>query len=265
MRTRKAKIGICFVVSIMAAGLLGTAMAQVYTDPVGFVKVDAVRNGLTMISVPLTAADNALYGAEGCVGDQIKENLTGGAGAAFADVIWKWDLGTQSYVTAFLIADWGAPYDGNWWDEGAGDYSTLTFDAGEACWIMRRDNDPELATITFLGWVPMGETTTLTLVKGLSMFNWPYPTTLALNDSTLGAAGTGGAGAAFADVVWQWEAATQGYTTAFLIDTWGVPYDGQWWDEATGDYSTIQFAPGAGFWYMRRPDASAVWVCTRPY
>ena len=264
MRIRNGKTGL--VVGIMVGCLLATtAMAQVYTDPVGFVKVDAVQSGLTMISVPLTAADTALNGAEGCVGDMIAENLNGGAGAGSADVLWKWDAGSQSYVTAFLVDGWGQGYDGRWWDEAAGDFSAITFDAGEACWIQRRSSGAALATITFLGWVPMADTTTTTLVKGLTMFNWPYPTSIALNDSGLGAVGTGGAGAGQADVVWKWNADTQAYSTAFLIDGWGAPYDGQWWDEAAGDYTAIGFDPGAGFWYQRRPDTPAVWIVSRPY
>jgi hypothetical protein len=262
----KGKVAFSFAVGIMAGVFMGTTvMGQVFTDPVGFVKVDAYRNGLTMISVPLDAADNSLNGAEGCVGDMLAENLTGGAGAVSADVIFKWDAATQAYETAFLIDGWGDPFDGRWWDESAGDYSQLTFEAGDTCWLQRRDNAPDVATITFLGWVPMAETTTLTMVKGLTMFNWPYPTTLTLNDSTLGSVGTGGAGAVSADVVFDWDGASQAYSTAFLIDGWGAPFDGNWWDEATSDYSTISFAPGKAFWYLRRPDNSAVWICSRPY
>jgi hypothetical protein len=141
----------------------------------------------------------------------------------------------------------------------------MTFSAGEACWILRTDNPPDVATITFLGWVPMEETKTITMVKGFTMFNWPFPTTLALNDSTLGSVGTGGIGAAGADVVLEWDGATQSYKTGWLIDGWGEPYDGQWWDDATGAESDIEFAPGKAFWYLRLPDNSAVWICSRPY
>jgi hypothetical protein len=258
----KRKVALSLAVGIMATALLGsTAMAQVFTDPVGFVKVDVVRDGLTMISIPLEAADKGLNGAQGCVGDMMEEALTGGAGAATADNVWKWDAAAQTYEVAFLIDGWGAPFDGQWY--GATDYSTLSFDAGDACWVWRRSAGAEVETITFLGWVPMGETTTVTMVKGLSMFNWPYPTTLAINDSTLGAAGTGGSGAATADVVWEWLADQQTYKTAFLIDGWGAPYDGNWYGAT--DYSDIEFAPGKGFWYQRRPDNSAVWICQRPY
>ena len=139
MRTRKRKIGLFVAVSIMAVGLLTpTAMAQVYTEPVGFVRVDVVRDGLSLISVPLTPGDNNLNGAAGCVGDMIKENLLGGPVASAADMLWKWDSATQTYNKAFLIAGWGEGYDGKWWDATAGGFSTVTLDVGEAFWIQRR-------------------------------------------------------------------------------------------------------------------------------
>ncbi len=264
MRTKMERIGL--VLSVVAVCLFtSAAMGQVYTDPVGFVKVDAVKNGLTMISVPLDAADKRLNGDPGCIGDMIKENLVGGAGGGTADLIWKWDAAVQEYKTSFLIADWGAPYDGKWWDDASGDYSLILFEAGDACWIQRRDTGDPVETITFLGWVPMEGTTTVTFVQGLSMFNWPYPTTLKLNDSTIGTVGTGGSGGGTADVVWQWNAPAQTYTTAFLIAGWGAPYDGKWWDDATADYSLMSFEPGRGFWYMRRPANPASWVCIKPY
>jgi len=110
----------------------------IYTDPVGFVGVVAPEGGLVMISVPLAAADNMLNGDPGCIGDMIKEHLVGGLGPATADIIWKWDAGTQSYKSAFLIGGKGPDYDGKWWDPDTNDFSTMTLDAGEAFWLQRQ-------------------------------------------------------------------------------------------------------------------------------
>jgi len=110
----------------------------VYSDPVGFVKVLAVGDGLTMTSVPLIPADNRLNGGPGCVGDMFKEALTGGTSAEDADTLWKWDSGTQSYATAYIVAGWGEPYDGKWWDDAIGGFSTMRLNAGECFWILRR-------------------------------------------------------------------------------------------------------------------------------
>jgi len=125
----------------------------VCTDPpVGFVKVEAVRDGVTMVSVPLQAADNNLNGEPGCIGDMIKENLTGRP--VDSDTIRKWDESTQTWEEAFLIAGWGAPYDGKWWDLQSGDFSTMTIDACESFYILRRNTGDSIETVTILGtWV----------------------------------------------------------------------------------------------------------------
>ncbi len=264
MRTSIAIAGL--VAGIVAVSLFApTAMAQVYTDPVGFVKVDTVQNGLTMISVPLDAADKHLNGAAGCVGDMIKEKLLGGPAPAAADIIYKWDPTIQDYAWAFLVKAAGSPYDGKWFDAKGGQLSGLVFEAGEACWILRRNTGDPLATITFLGWVPMEASTSVGLVQGLTMFDWPYPTTLKINDSTLKDIGQRGPAPAAADIVYKWDSAVQNYVFAFLVGAAGSPYDGKWFDPVGAKLSDITFEPGAGFWYLRRPAATAVWVCARPY
>ncbi len=245
--------------------LAATAGAQAYTDPVGFVKVEAVRDGLIMISMPFEPADGRLNGDVGCVGDMIGEPLTGGAAGGTADVLWKWDASTQSYKVAFKVLGWGPEYDGKWWDEQTGDFSTMAFHVGEACWIQRRGTGPDVVTIVFLGWAPMAEATTLTFVQGLTMFGWPYPVSVRLNDTALGRCGAGGAGAGVADVVFEWDPHRGIYASAFLIAGWGTAFDGKWWDEATGEFSGITLEPGEAMWYLHRPAFPAVCVIHRPY
>jgi len=271
MRTGKGKVAILLAVGIMAVGFLGsTAVAQVYTDPVGFVKVNVVRAGLTMVSVPLDATPGGadmdkLNGPAGCVGDMFKENLTGGPSALAADVIWKWDASVQKYAMAFLVKAPGSPYDGKWFDPSIGQPSALRFQAGESCWVERKTAGADVVIITFLGWVPTASTTTLTLVKGLNMFNWPYPTTLKLNDSTLNQYANGGPSALAADVVYQWDPVAKKYVFAFLVKAAGSPYDGKWFNPAAGALSTITFEPGAAFWFERKPINPASWPCAKPY
>jgi len=270
MRTRKGKIGICMVVSIMAAGLLGsTAMAQVYTDPVGFVKVDVYRNGYTMISVPLRASDTAMNGVAGCIGDIFEGVLLGASSAGEADAVLKWDAASVRYGYAWLVDGWGVPYDGTWQDPDTGVDSTMTFEPGEACWVLRMNQGAEVETITFLGWVPMEETKTLSFIQGLNMFNWPYPTTLGIDASGLGAVSTAGGSAGEADVVWQWDTQAETYTIAFLVTGWGAPYDGNWYDPNTSaivpPFTSIEFGPGKAFWFQRQFADPVVWVCSRPY
>ena len=254
---------VTLLVSIMAVALGSTAMAQVYTDPVGFAKVDAIAHGLTMVSVPLKAQDMQLNGAEGCIGDMIKEQMVGADDAFLGDSIFMWDAVNKKYSSLLLCGEIGDPaYDGKWLDASTFDVSTLTLAVGDAFWIARPG--ATTAQITFLGWVPMEETREVTLYSGLTMFAWPYPTILPLNTSTLGQVGRGGIGAGAADMVWRWNADTQDYTAAFLISGWGALYDGKWWDETAGKFSNIEFEPGAGFWYLRRGD-TIIWNCRRPY
>jgi hypothetical protein len=110
----------------------------IYGDPVGFVKVFPVKEGLTMLSVPLVPADNRLNGVPGCIGDAIAAALSGGTGAADADTLWKWDANTQGYRKTYVLAGVGEVYDGKWWDDDTGNFSTMTLDAGECFWILKR-------------------------------------------------------------------------------------------------------------------------------
>jgi hypothetical protein len=112
--------------------------AGVQTQIVALAKVFAVREGFTMVSVPLAAADNRLNGESGCIGDMIKKNLRGGPDASSADTIWKWDPLAQEYTSAFLVAGLGEGYDGRWWDPATNDLSTMTLDIGEVFWVGRK-------------------------------------------------------------------------------------------------------------------------------
>jgi len=255
------------VVVLVLGSVAVCLVSSTATGQAGFVNVDTVRNGLTMISVPLHTRDKNLNGTPGCVGDMIKQNLTGGAGFSAADVIYRWDPSIQDYEYAFLVKAPGSPYDGRWFDAKAGHLSSLTFDVGEAFWIFRRDTGSNPATITFFGSAPIEPTISITFVQGLTMFSYPYPITLALNDSTLkpfcwwcwwdpGLSG---------DVVYKWDAAAQNYVYAFFVNAPGTPYDGKWFDPVGAKLSDITFEPGVGLWYFKRTAGTAEWICRRPY
>ena len=244
--------------------------AGVYTAPAaGFVRVPASRNGLTMMSVPLWSSDARLNGDPGCVGDTLKKYLCGGPAGAAADFIYKWDPGEQKYKRTWLIGGTGKPdHDGKWWDDDRADFSDITLDVGDCFWLRRRNTGPETVLIMFLGGVPYEETKTIRFVRGQTMFCWPYPTVLALNDSTLADIGAGGPDLERADVVSGWDLERQEYVKAFLLGGTGGELDGTWFNPGPTPPpgpSEIQFEPGAAFWYERRSAEPAVWVCHKPY
>ncbi len=215
------------------------------TSPVGFVKVQ--NTGFTMMSVPLRwdppggTRDMSLGGP---IGDTIEE----GATVVF---LFKWNGVTQDYeFSIFMLGTWTAP--------------AMTVDLGEGFWLHRSASTTE---IVFLGWVPTDGAVPVTLYRSLTMFNWPYPTELKLNDPTcaLAVVGHGGSGTGAADMVYEWDPVTFIYTSAWLVGGLGPPHDGKWWDDKTGSYSALGFKPGGAMWYYRRPATGAVWLCTRPY
>jgi len=226
------------------------------TFPVGFVKVEALANECTMMSVPLlwsppgTLPDMRLADpAAGNlpIGDMLADALPPGGGLLTAPSIFKdWDPVLMTYrEKAFLDSTTSM------WRDEAGSVSGMSFGLGEGFWLYTTTLCPNPATIVFLGWVPMDATISVTLVKGWTMFNWPYPTTLELKYSTLRHVGVDG------DMVFEWNPTTGTYTTATLAG-------GRWLDSG-GGLSTITFVPGTAKWYLRMASNAVVWFCTRPY
>lgn len=104
------------ITALVAVAIAAPALAATYSNPVGFVKVDAV-SGFNMIANPMDV-DGALNDAEAgvtCLGEMIAETGTGGLSAGSADVIYRYDSGTGLFSSAFLL---GTPFphalDGKW-------------------------------------------------------------------------------------------------------------------------------------------------------
>jgi len=252
---------------MVVGALAPVAMAQVYTDPVGFVKVDAIAHGMTMVSVPLNAQDKKLNGDPGCLGDMIEEQLVGFESAGEADSIYTWDPATESFTQVFLVEGTGDPnYDNKWFNTDF-TQSTLELKAGDVFWVDRRSgHGTQTATITFLGWVPTEDSITVRLYPGLTMFTWPYPTDLAINSSTLGTVAHGAEDPSAADTVYRYDPVAGSFSAAFLVSLPGDPLDGKWCDVSTFEPTDMKFVPGAGFWFLRqRAYPQITWICNRPY
>jgi hypothetical protein len=246
------------------------------TNPVGFVKVTAHKYWRTMMSVPLLPdrpgtppdmrlADPTLPYTAGNlhVGFTIAEPLP--ASTSAIDIIIKWNPGRQAYEIATLYE---FSFVRVWWDHDNGVPSGMELRLGDGFWLDRGPEDPADATIVFLGWVPTEASRSVDLVKGLTMFNCPYPTELKLNDPacTLKDVGCRGTHAGAADVVYEWHPDSSVYTSAFLLGGTGLPphLEGKWWDDATGTESDLGFKPGGAMWYLRR-SATVTWNCAMLY
>jgi len=239
--------------------------AEVYSNEVGFIKVDTVDNGAVFASVPLTLlGDDPHYGlnnesgtALGQIGAMLAADLKGSTGLVTADKIMYFDSAAvpPRYRVAWLYDD-GTTLA---WLEGW-NMSTLELEPGKGFWVLR-SNSSDADTITFLGEVRTDESVAITLKPGYNMFSWPYPTTHDVQASTLGADGAyGSTGSATADRIGAYDAAT-GYSWHWLYD------DGttQAWLEGW-NLSTLQFQAGKGYWYYRQAaQGEFVWNCARPY
>ena len=239
------------------------AIAQVYTDPAGFVKGTAYKNTYTLMSVPLNWTSALIN--EG-IGAMLAENLTGANNPFDADQILKFHSDTQQYKTAWLLSYPGHPLDGKWIDPDTLEESTMTLAPGDAFWVRRRNTGNDTAEIVFLGWVPMAGYTDIVINTGWNHVAYSYPTPTAINDTSLKDDGAYGSTNAFdADNVLEWDPVTGTYRTAWLLDWPEHMYDDMWIDPNTLTPSDIIFSPTKGYWYNRRGGGSFTWHIIKPY
>ncbi len=242
-------------------------IAQVYTDPAGFVKGTAYKNTYTLMSVPLNWSSALIN--EG-IGVMLAENLTGAAIRTDADEIYKYDPDSQSYEIAWLVAGTGGPFDGKWVDASAPtpQESTMVLAPGDAFLVCRKNTGGDTAEIIFLGWVPTIQQTDVVIKTGWNPVSYPYPTPMDINETSLyddGAHGSFSRDAA--DEVLEWDPVTQQYKVAWLVDGTSTGLDGTWIDAFTGTSSDIVFTPTKGYWYNRKTGGGGpfTWQVAKPY
>jgi hypothetical protein len=235
-------------------------LADVYSNEVGFIKVDTVDNGVVLASVPLILlGDSPYYGlnnaaltAPGEIGLMLSADLVGSTLFATADRVMTYSGG---YRTAWLYHNPGNAYD-NMWFEGV-NLSTLTLQPHQGFWIVRsHSGSPD--TVTFVGGVRTDATVDITISAGFNMIGWPYPTEHDLQTSTLDADGAYGSGM---------------FATADRIGDYVVGTGYQWyWLHSSGTWykgvvpSTLNLQPEKGYWFYRQPaQGSFTWHCAKPY
>ena len=231
--------------------------AEVYSNEVGFIKVDTADDGAVLASVPLILlGDSPHYGLNNLAGDGLGEigamlaaDLNGSTTSTGADKVICYDGG--AYRMAWLYDD-GVDV---LWLEGAVP-STLALQPGQAFWLLTG----ALHTVTFLGEVRTDETVEIVLQPGYNMVSWPYPTTLILQLSSLHDDGAYGATVSTdADSILAYDAVS-GYTRHWLYDD-GVNV--AWLQGASP--SGLLFEPGKGYWYFRQPaQGQFTWTCVKP-
>jgi hypothetical protein len=201
---------------------------------------------------PYYGLNNAALTAPGPIGLMLSADLVGSTQFATADRVMTYSGG---YRTAWLYQNPGNPSH-NMWIEGV-NKSTLTLQPHQGFWIVRtHSSNPD--TVTFLGGVRTDALVNITFSAGFNMISWPYPTTHALQTSTLDADGAYNAGTfSAADRIGEYVPGV-GYEWHWLHT------NGTWFKGVTP--STLQLKPEKGYWFYRQPaQGSFVWHCAKPY
>ena len=251
-----ALIAVTAVIALYTPGP-NVVSAEVYSNEVGFIKVDTADDGAVLASVPLILlGDSPHYGLNNLAGDGLGEigamlaaDLNGSTTSSGADKVIGYD--GVSYRLAWLYDD---GVDVLWLEDAAP--STLTLQPGEAFWILSAAQQ----IVTFLGEVRTDETVEIVIDPGYNMISWPYPTTLILQLSSLHDDGAYGATVSTdADCILAYDPVS-GYTRHWLYDD-GVNVawlQGAW-------PSALLFEPGQGYWYFRQPaQGQFTWTCIKP-
>jgi hypothetical protein len=171
--------------ALSAAGV-ATSMAQVFSvNAVGYVTKTVPANGFALIANPLIAADNSINALF--------------AGSPAGTQVFKFNSATASFTSATFD-----DLDGAFLPAAA---AAATVVPGEGVFV--RNPTGAAITITFVGEVPQGDLKN-PLPKGLSIRSSQVPQ--AGTAAELGLVGAAG------DQVFQWNAATQGYSTSTFDD-----------------------------------------------
>jgi hypothetical protein len=216
-----------------------------------------VQSSMNLVSTPLDPFNTACSAL-------MNSQLTGASSELNADRIWKWDPSSKNYQIAWLVS--GGLYDGEWWDSSTDTVSNMTLDADDGFWIQNRNG---VQKVTFSGEVSDMPNRTISLMTGLQLIGSAYPEEVILTNSELWEDGaTGAINEIDADRILSWDAVTQSYKFAWLIDGIGPPYDGKWWDSSTGAETTIKLQPGQGLWFELRDlpgHSNFTWTYPKPY
>lgn len=240
------KLYIAVVVVFIAAVLSYAQTGEVYSlNIVGFQRLTAVSQGLTLVSTPFERSPNTLD-------DVIGPQLTGGKSEGVADLVTLWDATNQSYERYWLKAS-----DSNWYNMSGYRATNVYITPSKGLWIKSRRASNQ--TVIVSGDVVADSAVSNTLVPGLSLVSYPFSTEIELNSSAL-TNGKAGKSEGAADVIALWDSASQLY-----VRYWLKSPDRKWYTMQNVLASNVYIGGGRGFWYQNRDTVPFVWVERKPY
>jgi hypothetical protein len=233
------------LVAVVCAGVALSSFAQEVYSPnvVGFQKISASSQGLTMVSMPFYRATSTL---DEVVGNQ----LYGHKSSTYADNINVWVPGV-GYTNFFLKND------GKWYDFSNQRATNFFISTHMGFWI---NNQQKLSNeiVVVCGDVVDPNVITNPLVPGLSLVSYPFTTEIDINKSGL-TNGYAHKSSTYADNISIWNFQTKAYSNYFLKT------DKKWYDFANVVASNIMVGQGKSFWYRNSTSNTFNWVETRPY
>lgn len=236
------------------------AQSEVYSNIVGYQRVNVVSNGLALVSTPFESATNS--SVQSVVGPQ----MTGGGSFATADRILLWNQQSNAFIRLYQLAHTNPAFDGQWVDTSVVPNILATNDLVTGTGFWMENVQPTNQTVVLVGDIVVDDAVTNTILPGLQLLANPYSWEIPLNSSGL-TNGHAGASFASADRINMWDPAAQEFRRFYLLDHSNPLYHRKWVDTsvvpniiATNDLNT-----GEGFWYERVDTNSFDWVETRPY
>jgi hypothetical protein len=236
------------------------AQTEVYSNIVGYQRVNVRSNGLALVSTPFVAPTNA------SVQEVVGPQLTGGASYATGDRILLWNQQSSEFIRLFQISHLDPAFDGKWVDTSVAPPILATNEilTGSGFWMENVHTSNQ--TVVLIGDIVTDDAVTNTVYPGLQLLSNPYSSEVPLNSSGL-TNGHPGISFASADRLSMWDPDQQQFKRFFLLEHTDPAYHRKWIDTSVVPpvVATNDLATGEGFWYERNFTNDFQWVEVRPY
>lgn len=245
---RSSRLSSLLVAAIVCVVVAGSALAQtgeVYSlNIVGFQKLTASSQGLTMVSTPFSKA-------QGTLDEVITNQLYGHKSSTYADNIYLWNPTNQAYENYYLKTD------GRWYGFDGTLATNVNLTSQKGFWVYnKRGLSNELFVVS--GDVVDDAAVTNSLIVGMNMVSYPFSTPIDLNQSGL-TNGFGHKSSTYADNVFLWDSAAKAYQNYYLKT------DRKWYKFDGTLATNVMVGGGGGFWYRNKGGSTFVWTEPRPY